>query len=586
MAPFHTLLKRQIKQQFGLTDAGAEDLQAMFGCAGSHMRQLQGFIDAVNESYRQADDHRGMLERALDLSSQELLTANSELRAVFQAFPDLCFRLDAAGTILEVKAEQEADLYAPPSRLLGKRIQDIPDKTVAETFDRAIERVHQTNSLVSIEYSLTRANETKHYEARLLLLLKTQILVIVRDISARKRTEQSLHKSEEQLRQSQKMEAVGQLAGGVAHDFNNLLTVISGHSELMMGLIKSKGLPTESIEEIHKAAERAGQLTRQLLAFSRKQVLQPKVLDLNDVVLGMEKMARRLIGEDVELRTVLNQSLGEITADPGQIEQVIMNLVVNARDAMPRGGRLLIETDNVALDREGGDKNRQREAGDYVMLAITDTGIGMTEGVKAHLFEPFFTTKGLGKGTGLGLATCYGIVKQSGGDICVYSEADHGTTFRIYFPRTSQSTTVGTPPAENVSERGTETLLVVEDDAAVKRLTVTILRSRGYTVHEAVDGVQALELIMDEHGPRFDLIISDMIMPRMGGKELVESIRFRLPEVKVLFISGYTDDALADRGVLGPGIAFLEKPFSQKQLSQRVREVLDKPSAVVEHAVP
>jgi signal transduction histidine kinase/ActR/RegA family two-component response regulator len=405
---------------------------------------------------------------------------------------------------------------------------------------------------------------------------------LTREIAERKQTEEALRKSEEQFRQSQKMEAVGRLAGGMAHDFNNLLTVISGHSELMMMQIKSKSLPAESVEEIHSAAQRAAQLTRQLLAFSRKQVLQPKVLDLNDVVLGMEKMARRLIGEDVELRTALKKPLGRITADPGQIEQLIMNLVVNARDAMPRGGRLLIETDDVTLDWDGGAKNRQLEAGDYVMLAITDTGIGMTESVKAHLFEPFFTTKGVGKGTGLGLATCYGIAKQSGGDIRVYSEPDHGTTFRIYFPQTSQLVVTEAPPPEHVPRGGTETLLVIEDDEPVRRLTVSILKNRGYTVHEAGDGIQAMELIMDEHSPRFDLIISDIIMPRMGGRELVENIRFRLPEVKVLFVSGYTDDALADRGVLGPGIAFLEKPFSHKQLAERVRAVLDETSAVVE----
>ena len=564
MAPLHSLLKRQIKRYYG----------NLVACP----KNLEDFLDAVNEAYRQADDDRGMLERSLELNSQELLTANSEMRAVFQAFPDLYFRLDAAGTILEVKAETETDMHSPSSQLLGKRFQDIPEKSAAEGFARAIDRLHQTRSLVSIEYSLTLAGAVKHFEARLVPLLETQILVIVRNISDARRLQ-------DQLRQAQKMEAVGQLAGGVAHDFNNLLTVISGHCGLLAEQMKTGRPSPESLEEVQKAAERASQLTRQLLAFSRKQVLQPKVLDLNDVVAGMEKMARRLIGEDVELRTVLKKPLGRITADPGQMEQVILNLVVNARDAMPRGGRILIETDNVTLDQKSVVKRRELEPGEYVMLAITDNGIGMTEGVKAHLFEPFFTTKGPGKGTGLGLATCFGIVRQSGGDIRVYSEPDRGTTFKIYLPRTGQSATTETPPAESAAPRkGTETLLLIEDDVAVRRLTASVLRHCGYIVHEAGDGVEALQLISGEHGPRFDLIVSDVTMPRMGGKELFENIRIKLPELKVLFISGYTNDALTDLGTLGPGIAFLEKPFSPKQLAQRVRAVLDEPSALLEVA--
>lgn len=400
--------------------------------------------------------------------------------------------------------------------------------------------------------------------------------VSVRDVSERKHLEA-------QLFQAQKMEAVGRLAGGVAHDFNNILTIIIGHTELLSCSMTERGRLAESVQEIEVAAKRAASLTQQLLAFSRKQVLQPKVLNLNDVVTGMEKMTRRLVGEDIELRTVLTKSPGRITADPGQIEQIVMNLAVNARDAMPRGGQISIETDNVRLDQKDADGNCELEAGDYVMLAITDTGIGMTESVKAHLFEPFFTTKGPGKGTGLGLATCYGIVRQSGGDIRVYSEPDRGTTFRIYFPQTDHAAATAAPPAESAPPRkGSETLLLIEDDTSVRALTASVLRSFGYIIHEAGDGVEALRLITGEHCPRFDLIISDMIMPHMGGRELIENVRLTLPDIKVLFVSGYTDDALTDRGALGPGVSFLEKPFTPMKLARRVREEIDKPNALVE----
>ena len=559
MPPLHSLLKRQIKRHYG----------ELAACP----KKLEAFLDAVNEAYWQADDDRAMLERALELSSQELLTANSEMRAMFQAFPDLYFRLDATGLILDAKTGSDVDLHVPPAQLVGKRIQDVPDKDVAKKFSDAVASVRQTKSLVSIEYSLKLGNELKHFEARLLPLLENQILVTVRNITGARHLQ-------EQLRQSQKMEAIGQLAGGVAHDFNNLLTVISGHCELLRQM-KPDALSPESVEEIQKAAERASQLTRRLLAFSRKQVLQTKVLDLNDIVGGMERMVRRLIGENVELRTTLQKPLHKIIADPGQMEQVIMNLVVNARDAMPRGGRVLIETANVRLDQGTAHGTRELEPGDYVMLAVSDTGIGMTDSVKTHLFEPFFTTKGPGKGTGLGLATCYGIVRQSGGDIRVHSEPDRGTTFHIYIPRTLQETAEAAAPVESTAPcKGTESLLLIEDEVSVRRMTASALRNCGYMVHEVADGVEALQFISTPGGPRFDLIISDVIMPRMGGKELVERIRLKHPDIKVLFISGYTDDALGDLSALGPGVAFLGKPFSPKKLAQCVRELLDEPVAL------
>jgi PAS domain S-box-containing protein len=400
---------------------------------------------------------------------------------------------------------------------------------------------------------------------------------IVQDITEAHHAQEALRRSEEQLRQSQKMEAVGRLAGGVAHDFNNLLTVINGYCAMALQK-KEEVLPIRrNIEEILKAAERAASLTGQLLAFSRKQVLQPRVLQLGEVVQGMEKMLRRLIGEDVELVTSFNSDLGNVKADPGQLEQVIMNLAVNARDAMPRGGKLTISISNTTIDQKTKYRNRTLELGEYVLLAISDNGVGMTDEVKAHLFEPFFTTKGLGKGTGLGLATCYGIVCQSGGDIRVYSEPNSGTTFKIYLPRTDA---VQEPVAlldVETLPAGTESILVVEDDASVRKLASIILRNCGYEVQECNNAFEALRLIKRT---RYDLVVTDVIMPQMSGKELYDQIKSQLPQTKVLLMSGYTDDALAHHGVLDEGLSFLEKPFSPAKLARKVREVLGAPAAI------
>ena len=395
------------------------------------------------------------------------------------------------------------------------------------------------------------------------------------DITETRRAEDALRRSEEQFRQAQKMEAVGRLAGGVAHDFNNLLTVITGFCGLSLQRLGSDPQLRKNFEEIENAAERAAALTGQLLAFSRKQVLKPRVLSLNTVVSGMEKMLRRLIGEDVELSTSLAPALGSVKADPGQIEQVVMNLAVNARDAMPRGGKLTIRTANVAIDQKTRFRTRDMEIGEYILLAVSDTGVGMTDEVKAHLFEPFFTTKGVGRGTGLGLATCYGIICQSEGDIRVYSEPNSGTTFKIYLPRVDVSATGGTAaPKPESLPAGTESVLIVEDEAAVRRLATSVLRDRGYQVQAACDGMEALDFI--GQGARFDLVVTDVIMPKMSGKELNDRIKVVAPQTKVLFMSGYTDDALALHGVLDPEFLFLEKPFSPARLARKVRETIDK----------
>ena len=381
---------------------------------------------------------------------------------------------------------------------------------------------------------------------------------------------------EVQLLQSQKIESMGRLAGGVAHDFNNLLGVISGYSDLLRKRVATDPRLTRYVDDIMKAAERAAGLTRQLLAFSRKQVLQPRVLDLNVVVGETEKMLRRLIGEDVQLMTVFDEQLGSVRADPGQMDQVLMNLAVNARDAMPRGGRLTIETSNVVLDRAYARQHPGVEPGPYVRLAVSDSGHGMAPEVLARVFEPFFTTKEPGKGTGLGLATVHGIVKQSGGHVWVYSEPGQGTTFKIYLPRTDVTTGEAEPRASDEElPRGSETILLVEDEASLRELVRECLEGGGYTVLEARHGTQALELSERYSGP-LHLLMTDVVMPGMSGRELAERLRAARPEVRILYMSGYTDDAVVLHGVLAEDMAFLQKPFTTETLARTVREVLDR----------
>ena len=380
---------------------------------------------------------------------------------------------------------------------------------------------------------------------------------------------------EMQLLQAQKMEAVGLLAGGVAHDFNNVLTAIGGYAELVREDLPGEDARRHDVEEILRATERAATLTRQLLAFSRRQVLAPRVLDLNGVVAGVDNMLRRLIGADVELRTALAPELGAVRADPGQLEQVIMNLVVNARDAMPRGGKLTLETANAELDESYALEHPAVVAGPYVMLAVSDSGVGMDAATQARVFEPFFTTKEKGKGTGLGLATVYGIVKQSGGNIWLYSEPGRGTTFKIYLPRVDQPPEqLAAAPAPRAAPRGSETVLLVEDDEAVRALARKMLAAHGYTVLAAASGAEALKLAADHTGP-IHLLVTDVVLPGMSGRELATRFQSVRPGLKVLYTSGYTDDAVVHHGVLDPGIAFLQKPFTSGTLARKVRETLD-----------
>jgi len=380
---------------------------------------------------------------------------------------------------------------------------------------------------------------------------------------------------EDRLRQAQKMEAIGRLAGGVAHDFNNLLTGILGCADLLMETLGPDAPGRDDVAEIRQAAVRAADLTRQLLAFSRQQVLAPQVLDLNALVGNMEKMLKRLIGEHIELRAALAPELGAVKADAGQLEQVIVNLAVNARDAMPDGGRLTIETRNAQLDATYVEEHTPVVPGAYVLLAVTDSGTGMDAETKSHIFEPFFTTKELGKGTGLGLPTVFGVVKQSGGYVWVYSEPGQGTTFKIYLPRVAETAAAAAPrAAEPASLRGSETILLVEDDETVRGLTRRLLVARGHTVVLASQGEEALQLAQ-RHAGRIHLLVTDVVMPGMSGRELADRMQALLPGIKVLFLSGYTDDAIVRHGVLEPGVAFLQKPFAADALARKVREVLD-----------
>jgi PAS domain S-box-containing protein len=383
---------------------------------------------------------------------------------------------------------------------------------------------------------------------------------------------------EEQFRQAQKMEAFGQLAGGVAHDFNNLLTIINGYSDIVLDSLPPGDQNRELLAEVHKAGERSAGLTRQLLAFSRQQVLALRVLDLNVVVGDTASMLRRVIGEDVKLSTTTANGLWPVKADPGQIEQILLNLAVNARDAMPTGGKLTIETGNVALDETYAATHPDARAGSHVLLAVSDSGCGMSAAVRAKIFEPFFTTKGPGKGTGLGLATVYGIVKQCGGHVGLYSEVGVGTTFKVYLPRTEQAGEGAKPhSALGVPPRGTETVLVVEDDAAVRALTRHVLQAAGYAVLEAVGGDEALR-VATAHTGCIHLLVTDVVMPGLGGRATAERLAERHHGLRVLFVSGYTDDAVIRHGVLHDKVNFLQKPFTPAVLAWKVREVLDQPS--------
>jgi PAS domain S-box-containing protein len=462
-------------------------------------------------------------------------------------------------TQAEVFGKHPFDVIVPPQS--QPLVSNIFERVRAGDMDAHGEAENQTKDGASI---ICEWHNTPIFEADGSF---AGLLSLAQDVTDRKNLEN-------QLRQSQKMEAIGRLAGGVAHDFNNLLTIITGHSELLLSQPAVVGGVRESVTAINQAGERAAALTGQLLGFSRQSILQPKALDLNAVVAETSKMLHRLIGEDIEFATVLGSDLKRVKVDVGQLDQVLMNLAVNARDAMPAGGKLTIETANVLLSEDYAAMHLDCKAGPHVMLAITDTGSAMSPEVLARIFEPFFTTKGIGKGSGLGLAMVYGIVQQSEGCMHVYSEPGHGTTFKIYLPAVDEPTSLMRDADFNPDQYGTETILLVEDEEAVRALALQSLQMRGYTVLAAADGKQAMQIVQAHTGP-LDLVLTDVVMPNIGGPGLVASMKPWFPHAKVLFTSGYTDDAVVRHGLLEADVAFIQKPYTPMALARKLRQVLD-----------
>jgi len=514
---------------------------------------------------------------------EEALRESEELyRKLVAALPDAVLMTDLDGRILYA-SPQAKDLYGSDSvvDLLGRNSFEL---VAPEDRERATANARRTLAegvVLNVEYSLLRRDGSRYAVELSTTVVRDAggepkgFVGVVRDITERKKAEGMLWERGEQLRQAQKMEAVGRLAGGVAHDFNNLLTAITGYSEMLLNTLEETNPMRKDVEEINKAGQQAALITHQLLAFSRKQALEPTVLDLNAVVADMDGILRHFIGEDIELLTVLEPNLGHVMADQGQMGQVIMNLVANARDAMPHGGKLTIETANVDLDENYAARYASVPPGPYVMLAVSDAGLGMDKETLSRLFEPFFTTKDVGKGTGLGVSTVYGIVKQSGGDIRVYSEPGHGTTFRIFLPRVEEA--VAEAGAEEVliqTLTGSETVLVVEDEESIRSLIGQFLRRQGYTVLEASGGDDALDLCT-KHGGPIDLVITDVVMPGLSGPELARKLATPCPGTKVLYVSGYTEHASLRNGFLESGAAFLQKPFAAEALAREVRGVLD-----------
>ena len=517
------------------------------------------------------------LQRATE--RQELARHQNLLRQIIDANPSLIFVKDWEGRFVLVNRATAGIYGTTVEALIGKTDADFnPNKEEVEHFlrdDREVMTSGRAKNIAEEPVTNAATGETRWFQTTKVPLRQAdgdvpKLLGVATEITERKRLE-------EQLLQSQKMEAVGQLAGGVAHDFNNILTAIVGYADLLATEFAPNDRRLEDLEEIRKSARRAAALTRQLLAFSRKQVLEPRVLDVNEVVQNMDKMLRSLISESIRLETHYAANLFSARADPNQIEQVVMNLAINARDAMPEGGTLTIETANATLDEDYALRHISVMPGEYVMLAVSDTGCGMDEDTKSRIFEPFFTTKEQGTGTGLGLSTVYGIVKQHGGNIWLYSEPGKGSTFKVYLPAVQEQPEVVRKSAPHAMPKsGGETVLVVEDDEQLRRLAHRALAAQGYDVLEADRGSTAID-IARRHRGKIDLLLTDVVIPDTNGRKLADHLRASRPGLRVLFMSGYPDGAMGHNGMLETGVAYVAKPFTTEAITRKVREILDAP---------
>jgi len=494
--------------------------------------------------------------------------------AMLEAVPDMMFRLDRNGVFLDYKAER-ADLYAQAESIIGKRNRDVTPPEFADLAERMIQATLETRQLQTFQYRMPIPERgMREYEARMVPVGADEVITIVRDVTDRRQAEEERERLQAQLLQAQKMESVGRLAGGVAHDYNNMLSVIQGYAEMALDRVPVDQPLHGDLQEILGAAQRATEVTRQLLAFARKQTIAPAVLDLNETVEGMLKMLRRLIGENIHLVWKPGKELWRVRMDPSQLDQILANLCVNARDAITGAGSIHIETGNTQVNDDSCKEHQDFSPGEYVYLTVMDDGCGMPPETKAHLFEPFFTTKKPGQGTGLGLATVYGIVKQNHGVIEVLSEPGRGALFRIFLPRH-----VGNFPQERTHDLAEsplghgEVILLVEDDLAILRMTENILRRLGYSVLTATSAEQALRLA-EAHPGRVALLLTDVVMPGMNGLELAQQLLPLQPGLKSLFMSGYTADVIATRGELAKGVQFLQKPFSRRTLAQKVQTTL------------
>jgi PAS domain S-box-containing protein len=571
LAPLHELLR-----QSGITSLLALPLRVdsnIIGCLSLETSESRIFsATEVSLAWSVADQVAGALARA------RLTQVHQRLSAAVEQGNDTVIITDTAGIILYVNPAFERTSGYSQAEVTGRTPRMMKSGQHDDAFYQELWTSISAGQVWRGRFVNKKKDGTLYTEDASITPVRNESDLITTYVSVQHDVSRELE-LEEQYRQAQKMEAIGRLSGGVAHDFNNLLVVITGYSELLLQRHLNEQSPLyKYVEEIKKAGDSAAGLTRQLLAFSRSQVLQPRILNLNEVIVSLEKMLRRLIGEDIDLVAVPDPNLGQVKADPGQIEQVILNLVVNARDAMPQGGKLTLETANVELDEIYTGKHVGVSPGQYVMLAVSDTGLGMDAKTQSHIFEPFFTTKEQGKGTGLGLATVFGIVKQSGGDIWVYSEPGQGTTFKIYLPRVDEAVAAVEPHLAN-SEllTGAETVLLVEDEVGVRTLARRALELSGYTVLEASHGQEALLLFQQQPEP-IHLLVTDVVMPGgLNGRELAERLKPLYPDLKVLFMSGYTNEAIVHHGVLEPGLFFLQKPFTPYVLIKKVRDVLDTP---------